>query len=194
MSFFVCYCSLIFIIYYNYTYLAIGLVPLDHQHISVYLLSLFICHVHHFCAVKPNNNNNNNNTCLAIFLCRRCVGVESEPQSCLCIECRSDCSHFCVLSYFPPSISQRSCAFPIFFRALIINAYTIPPPPVGMRTRGKIRLACETTLMWQRIIMDRDLLHAQTASSKRGRCSDGIVYYKILRLFENQCMYIVTTL
>ena len=61
MSFFVCYCSLIFIIY-NYTYLAIGLVPLDHQHISVYLLSLFFCHVHHFCAVKPNNNNNNEST------------------------------------------------------------------------------------------------------------------------------------
>ena len=50
-------------------YLAIGLVPLDHQHISVYLLYLSLfCHVHHFCAVKPNNNNNNNNNKMTPYL------------------------------------------------------------------------------------------------------------------------------
>ena len=59
MSFFVCYCSLILL----YIIYILGYWPCATRpsaHISIFTISLF-CHVHHFCAVKPNNNNNNNN-------------------------------------------------------------------------------------------------------------------------------------
>ena len=54
MSFFVCYCSLIFIIIYILGYWPCATRP--SAHISIFTISLFFVH---FCAVKPNNNNNN---------------------------------------------------------------------------------------------------------------------------------------
>ena len=85
-------------------------------------------------------------TCLAIFLCRRCVGVESEPHgSWLCIEKRSDCSHF---AYFHRAKAKE--AAPSLFFSYYKRTRDAQRSKLTMACKSAIRLHVVPYMMFTR--------------------------------------------